>query len=173
MLLNSHPNLAIAYGTQLLDKDAGVSYHHESQVPQSQTVAMDEDLFIDGIVDQLRHLSTQVEKKCVKVIGDNTGFSLQDLNNSKFQQTFQSHLKMILNRFHLPVSVLFVTTAPLDRKQQAVLKANSVMIARTTNISILTLNLQHLSPDLFMERVCDFLGLSFSLDHADWAAVSW
>lgn len=171
MLLNSHPNLAIAYDTQPLDKATGILYHDESQV---QSNIMEESLFIDAAVDQLRQLPIQFEKKCVKVIGDSTGFTLQDLNNGRFQRTFQSHLKAMLDLFHLPVSVLLVNTAPLGRKQQAALDTLTV-VARTTNISVLTLKLQRLSPHSFMDRVCTFLGLSCPLDHdiVDLAAVSW
>ena len=170
-LLNSHPNLAIAYNTQLLDRAAGILYHNKSQV-QSNNV--EESLFSDVVINQLRQLSTQFEKKGIKVIGVNTGFTSQDLNNSRFQRTFQSHLKTMLNLFHLPVSVLFVNTAPLGRKQQAALDT-LIVVARTTNVSALTLKLQRLSPHSFMDRVCTFLGLSCSLDHdfVDLAAVSW
>ena len=177
-LLNYHPNLAIAYNTQLLDKAAGKLYHGDSQglLPQSLSVNKEENLFIDVITDQLRQSSTPIEKKqCVKVIGEGTGFTLQDLNYSRFQTSFQSRLKTILNLFHLPVSVLFVNTAPLHRKQQSVVDTlKSDTVARTANISVLTLKLQHLSPGSFMERVCTFLRLSCSwLDHVDLAAVRW
>jgi hypothetical protein len=131
---------------------------------------VEENVFIDVVIDHLRRLSTQIDKKHIKVIGESTGFAL---NNSKFQRTFQSRLKMVLNLFDLPMSVVFVNTAPLHREQQALLGAmkNSIIMAeRTSNISILTLNLQHLSPYSFMERVCAFLGLSCSLSLE---AVSW
>ena len=160
-LLNSHPNLAIAYDSQLLDKAADVIYHNDSQLLMEDN---------DVIIDQLRRLSTQVEKKYVKVIGESIGLTLK---NSKFQRTFQSHLKMMLNVFHLPVSVVFVNTAPLLRDQQAGLdrlKNNIIMMARTTDVSALTLDIQQLSPDVFMERICTFLRLNCSLSLE---AVSW
>ena len=163
-LLNSHPNLAIAYDSQLLDKAADVIYRSDSQV--SQLLMEDNDV----IIDHLRRLSTQIEKKYVKVIGESTGLTL---NNSKFQKTFQSHLKTVLNVFHLPVSVVFVNTAPLLRDQQAGLdglKNNIITIARTTDVLVQTLDLQHLSPYMFMERICTFLRLSCSLSLE---AVSW
>ena len=124
----------------------------------------------DAIIDRLRRLSTQVEKKYIKVIGENTELTL---NNSKFQRTFQSHLKTVLNVFHWPVSVVFVNTAPLLRDQQAGLdrlKNNITTIAKTTDVSVLTLDLQYLSPYMFMERVCTFLRLSCS---PTLEAVSW
>ena len=159
-LLNSHPNLAIAYDSQLLDKAADVFYRNDSQVSQ---LLMEDS-------DHLRRLSTQIEKKYVKVIGESTGLIL---NSHKFQKTFQSRLKTVLNVFHLPVSIVFVNTAPLHRDQQASLdrlKNNIIMIARTTDVSVLTLDLQYLSPYMFMERVCTFLGLSCS---PILEAVSW
>ena len=160
-LLNSHPNLAIVYDSQLLDKEADVLYRDDSQV--SQLLIEDND----ATIDHLRQLSTQVEKKYVKVIGENTGVTL---NNSKFQRTFQLHLKTVLNVFHLPVSVVFVNTAPLLRDQQAGLDRLKIMMARTTDVSVLTLDLQYLSPYMFMERVCTFLRLSCSVILE---AVSW
>ena len=160
-LLNSHPNLAIVYDSQLLDKEADVFYHNDSQVPQ----LLIEDS--DATIDRLRRLSTQVEKKYVKVIGESTGLTL---NNSKFQRTFQLHLKTVLNVFHLPVSVVFVNTAPLLRDQQAGLDRLKIMMARTMDVSVLTLDLQYLSPYMFMERVCTFLRLSCSVILE---AVSW
>ena len=160
-LLNSHPNLAIVYDSQLLDKEADVFYHNDSQVPQ----LLIEDS--DATIDRLRRLSTQVEKKYVKVIGESTGVTL---NNSKFRRTFQLHLKTVLNVFHLPVSVVFVNTAPLLRDQQAGLDRLKIMMARTMDVSVLTLDLQYLSPYMFMERVCTFLRLSCSVILE---AVSW
>ena len=163
-LLNSHPHLAIAYDGQLLDKAADVLYHNDSQVSQ---LLMEDN---DALVDHLRRLSTQVEKKYMKVIGESTGLTL---NSHKFQKTFQLHLKTVLNVFHLPVSIVFLNTAPLLRDQQAGLdrlKNNIITIARTTDVSVLTLDLQYLSPYMFMERVCTFLRLSCS---PALEAVSW
>ena len=166
MLLNSHPNLAIAYNTHLLDKASGALYDNGLQIPQS----------LSNIVDHLRQLSTQSEKKHVKVIGDSSGFTFRDLNNSRFQRAFQLCLKTLVNLFHLPVSVLFVNTAPLGmgRKQLAALDTlENNILARTTNVSVLLLKLQHLPPHSFMESVCTFLGLSCSLDSVDLATVTW
>ena len=162
--------MAIAYNTHLLDKATGaLHYSNGSQIPQS----------LSDIMDQLsmRQLSTQLERKHVRVVGDSSGFTFQDLDNNRFQRAFQLRLKTLVNLFHLPVSVLFVNTAPLlgtDRRQLATLDTlKNNIVARTTNISVLTLELQFLSPHSFMKRVCTFLGLSCSLDGVDLATVTW
>ena len=168
VLLNSHPNLAIAYNTQLLDKVASVLYSDTQQASQSLS-NMEEDLSVDIVINQLYEqgpLSTQFEQKSVKVIGDSSGFTLQELDSSRFQKRFESHLKTLSNLFHLPISVLFVNTAPLEdsgSKQLAKLDKLEDIVARTSNVSVLSLELQGLSSHSFMDRVCTFLGLSCSL----------
>ena len=163
VLLNSHPNIAISNNLRLLDKVAKFLY--------DETLTLEgDDAFFDSILDDLSErepLSVQFEHKKVKVIGDSVGFTLLQMN-SWFHQN-PHHFELCLKKLsflHMPISLLFVNTAPRDEsthEPEVTAYVNTVdIIARSINASVLSIEHHHSSPQPFLTQVCTFLQLTCS-----------